>query len=65
MNVYDSMKEYIDQAHQAGIPFFCFDPDFVNLKIAHECFVFLADCAVIADTLALVDLTGCLDSELL
>jgi len=36
MNVYDSMKEYIYQALQEGIPVFCFDPDFVNLKIAYE-----------------------------
>jgi len=65
MNIYDNLKEFIDQANQLGIPYFCFDHEVVNLKNAYDQFVFSANCAVIADSLALHDLTGCLDSGLL
>lgn len=65
MNMYGSIKDAIDKADQVGIPYFCFDPEFVNLKIAYDQFVFAANCAVIADAVALFDFTGCLDSGLL
>jgi len=58
-------EDAVESIKSAGLPYFCFDPEFINLLIVYDQFIFSANCAAIAKTLFVHDLTGCLDSGLL
>lgn len=58
-------KDAIELAQKTELPYFCFDPEFVNLAEAYAQFMFSAKCAYIAQDQFADDLCGCLDSGLL
>lgn len=58
-------KDAIELAQKTELPYFCFDPEFVNLAVVYNQFMFAANCAYIAQDLFINDLCGCLDSGLL
>ena len=58
-------EDAIEIVKQSEIPYFCFDPEFVNLQIVYAQFMFSAKCTYIAQDQFADDLCGCLDSGLL
>jgi len=62
---WQEMVNAVELAQKIELPYFCFDPEFVNLQVVYDQFRFAAECAYIAQDLFINDTWGCLDSELI
>jgi len=62
---WQEMVNAVELAQKIELPYFCFDPEFVNLQVVYDQFRFAAECAYIAQDQFADDLCGCLDSGLL
>jgi len=59
------MVNTIELAQKIELPYFCFDPEFVNLAEVYAQLMFAAKCACVSQDQFADDLCGCLDSGLL